>query len=368
MESNFNDNSNIIEQNLKHTKCKSCGGIMNYSPSKQLLKCLYCGHEEPFDISTDIETFSYEEFKDIINDSVNSEKKENVPEVECGQCGARVSFPNNISTMKCPFCGTSLVLDDEKNERLWKPQGILPFKIEQKECMNAYSKWLKGKWFAPSKLKKELAETSGFKGVYLPYWAYNADTSTSYIGERGDNRTETIVRNGKNEKIVTTDWHYVSGNVDLSFNNVLVAASDTIPLSVRSELNEWDLQNTLIYDNKFTCGFITELYKRDFIESIHNAKDYIEDEIESEIRNDIGGDKQKISSKNITYENIMFKLMLLPVWISSYKYKGKIYQLIINGRSGNVRGDYPKSTAKIILAILLVCIIIYTLYSLSSNG
>ena len=64
----------------------------------------------------------------------------------------------------------------------------------------------------------------------------------------------------------------------------------------------------------------------------------------------------------------MFKLMLLPVWISSYKYKGKIYQLIINGRSGNVRGDYPKSTAKIILAILLVCIIIYTLYSLSSNG
>ena len=31
------------------TKCKACGGVMQYSPAKENLKCLYCGYETELD-------------------------------------------------------------------------------------------------------------------------------------------------------------------------------------------------------------------------------------------------------------------------------------------------------------------------------
>jgi hypothetical protein len=337
MEMDFNsieNNTGIGDSDSVQSKCKNCGGVMRFSPSGGCLKCIYCGCEEALDTSAvKIETSSYEEWKAVkeSDDEKMLGETESVPEVRCNMCSAMVTFPNNVSTMKCPFCGTSLVLSDEKIEKFWKPQGILPFKIEQKECKLAYSKWLKGKWFAPGKLKKELAETSVFKGVYIPYWAYDADSYTEYVGERGNRYTETVERNGKNVRETRVEWTMAEGSVNVSFDNVLVAATDTIPVQVRAELNEWDLENSVVYSKEFTSGFVTELYKRDFVECIDVANEYMESEIESKIKRDIGGDLQRIRYKDISYNNVMFKLMLLPIWISSYNYKDKVYRLIVNG-------------------------------------
>jgi hypothetical protein len=80
--------------------------------------------------------------------------------------------------------------------------------------------------------------------------------------------------------------------------------------------------------------------------------------IRSTVRSDIGGDEQRITTMNTTYSDITFKHILLPIWISSYRYKGKVYRFLINGQTGEVQGERPYSALKIMLAVLLVIAVI----------
>lgn len=356
----------IKEEITGQTKCKSCGGIMRYSPSTETLKCIYCGNEEELDKTPiEIKAYDYEEWCN--SDNVEAkEETQTVSEVKCQQCGAVTQMPEHVNSAKCPFCGSSLVLDEAKMNRSWKPETILPFKVDDKQGKAAYKKWLSGKWFAPSKLTKNVADASTFQGVYMPYWAYDAKTGTDYTGERGIMRTRIVERDGKKIPETYTDWTYVTGYVDVNFDNVLVPASDTLPHSMSGSLRNWDLENCVAYRKEFVSGFVTELYKKDFVESHDEAKSIMENEIDREIRSDIGGTNQRINSKNTKYDDVKFKLLLLPIWISSFRYNDKVYQFVVNGRNGEVEGNYPKSIPKIILAVVAVIALIYLLYLLTA--
>jgi hypothetical protein len=51
----------------------------------------------------------------------------------------------------------------------------------------------------------------------------------------------------------------------------------------------------------------------------------------------------------------------MPVWIGSYRFAGKPYQIVVNGQSGEVEGDRPWSKWKIVLAVMLVLIVLLLL-------
>jgi hypothetical protein len=82
------------------------------------------------------------------------------------------------------------------------------------------------------------------------------------------------------------------------------------------------------------------------------------------IRKDIGGDQQMIHYTNTTYNDPTFKHILLPVWISAYRYNQKIYQFIINARTGEVQGERPYSKIKIALSIIGGLIVLLILFFL----
>ena len=352
-------------ENSMQVHCDACGGVMRYSPARQNLKCIYCGFEKELDKTPiKVEAFSYDEHKGQAAADKAAETKGTfeIKEIRCQQCGAVTTLPENVSSMKCPFCGTSLVLGDHHVKRTWKPGAMLPFKVEEKKGKIAYKNWLSGKWFAPSKLTKNVADPAAFKGVYMPYWAYDAHTHTSYMGARGTDYTRTVRRNGKDERVTETEWRNVSGAVSENFENLLVAATNTLPGSISNVLTNWDLENSVAYREEFVSGFITELYKKDFEECMPKAQEKMRRIIEDSIRQDIGGDHQRINSQQTDYEDVMFKLFLLPLWISSFTYNGKAYQFVVNGRTGQVTGDYPISALKVTLAVaaaILVFVLIY---------
>ena len=351
-------------------KCEACGGVMRYSPSRENLKCIYCGHEQELDKTPiEVPTYRFDEWCDNEEarmDAPESEATREVKEVKCKQCGAVTELPEHVSSQKCPFCGTTLVLDDSSSRRFWKPGAMLPFKVEEKDARIKYKKWLSGKFFAPNGLRKNVAATSGFRGIYLPYWGYDADTHSNYIGERGVDHTREVERNGKRTMVTETEWHRVHGHVDYPFSNVLVPGSKTVPPTFARALSNWDLDSSVAYRKEFVSGFVTELYQRDFIESGEKAKGRMSMLIDSVIRSDIGGDKQRVTHVETDYEDFMFKLFLLPVWISSFRYNGKIYQFVVNGRTGQVSGEYPTSLWKVLFTILGVVGAIALAYYLMS--
>jgi len=76
-------------------------------------------------------------------------------------------------------------------------------------------------------------------------------------------------------------------------------------------------------------------------------------EIRSTVRRDIGGDHQRVHSVRTQYSNVTFKHILLPIWLSAYRYRDKAYRFLINARTGEVQGERPWSWVKITAAVLV---------------
>jgi hypothetical protein len=99
------------------------------------------------------------------------------------------------------------------------------------------------------------------------------------------------------------------------------------------------------------------------------AKEFIKNRlraaIESNIRSRYNADHVRNFNGNTAYSNITYKYLMLPIWLSSFKYRDKTYQFVVNGQSGKVGGDYPVSGWRVALAILIAIAIIALLYMLT---
>lgn len=347
------------------TKCKSCGGIVHYSPKDENLKCLYCGLISELDKSAaEQKGNDFKHWKKLADEESNDGLME-ATEIKCRQCGATTTMPSNTSGAKCAFCSTPLILDEAHVKRFWQPEYLLPFKVTEKQSGENFRKWIGKKWFTPSKLKKYGVNTDSFKGVYLPFWTYDAKTHTLYVGERGEDR-KVQSRNSKGELVerTVTDWHKTSGTVELDFKDIVIPASESLPPTITNRLTNWDMMNSVSYQKEFLSGFVTEIYKRDFRDGVDDAKKKMKSVITDTIKADIGGDDQRIKTQSTQYNDLMFKLLLLPVWISAFNFEGKLYQFVVNGRTGQVIGEYPKDKMKIILVVAAVIAVITALFML----
>ena len=73
-----------------------------------------------------------------------------------------------------------------------------------------------------------------------------------------------------------------------------------------------------------------------------------------DVARDIGGDRQRVEDVDTRYDGISFKHILLPFWTAGFRFGGKTYQFVVNGRTGEVRGERPYSIVKIALAVAVV--------------
>jgi hypothetical protein len=62
-----------------------------------------------------------------------------------------------------------------------------------------------------------------------------------------------------------------------------------------------------------------------------------------------------------------FKHTLLPVWLLTYNYGSKTYQVAVNGSTGKITGEYPLSWIKIAIAIIIGLIILFFLINNGSH-
>jgi len=370
MEQEAQENSRD-ERSAMQIKCPGCGGAMVFSPKTQGLQCVYCGATKPLQMSrsereNDYEHWAFEKQNDKIYGVMGQPTEAAEPvKVKCEQCGGTVEIDATKSSAICPYCGTPLMLDKSQVKRFWQPDYLLPFAIDKKQCSELFQKWLNGKWFLPSKYKNGNVLEEKFRGVYYPYWAYGAYTSTNYEGKRGTKRTVTEKdSDGKLVKETVTEWDRVSGTVAREFKNVLVPASKSLPDDVVAQHKTWPVDDIVEYTPEFAAGFSTEVYTVDFTDGLDDAKAQMEEQIESDIRKDIGGDEQRITYKNVNYRKLVFKLILMPLWVSAFTINDKTYQFIINGRTGELHGDYPLDKLKVTLVVIAVILVIALLYYL----
>ena len=125
------------------------------------------------------------------------------------------------------------------------------------------------------------------------------------------------------------------------------------------ELRSWNTKELVPYQEEYITGFQAEAYQVDLETAFVAAKKSIDGKVEQLVRADIGGDHQRITSVNTQYSHLTFKHILLPMWVSAYLYGGKTYKFAVNGQTGEVQGESPKSGWKI---FFLVCGILIALF------
>ncbi len=346
---------------VKTFPCVDCGADLKFDPGSNSLKCPYCGAENNIESDEKIiieESDFHEQLKDLQSNANKADLIDKIT-VPCNTCGAKVSFNENKTAGECVFCGSHLVAQGESTKEI-KPKYILPFKVNVKEATDHFKTWLKKRWFAPNKLK-DFAKLDGLKGIYSPYWTYDSNTTTRYNGQRGtyyyttESYTETV--DGKTEtktkEVRHTRWNPVSGVVNNIFDDIIVASGGNLLEEYVDKLEPWDLENLVPYNEQFLSGFSVESYSINLEDGFLKAKNRMVPIISSSVKRDIGGDTQNIFSMNSNYNDIKFKHILLPVWISAYKYKDKVYQFMVNARTGEVHGKRPYSAIKIAIACII---------------
>jgi hypothetical protein len=152
-----------------------------------------------------------------------------------------------------------------------------------------------------------------------------------------------------------------------SFDDLLVLASRTLPPKYLERLEPWDLPAIVIYNDQYLSGFVSESYQVGLGEGFEQAKAMMQPTINQTIGHDIGGDHQRISSSQTDYQNITFKHLLLPVWISAYRYHEKPYRFLVNARTGEVQGERPWSAMKIVMLVVAIIAVILLIVMLSSH-
>ena len=361
------------DNNAKTFPCSNCGGDMKFSAAGGTLKCPYCGTENEIPTNDSLE-IKESDFMAVLDTLEHDCEQETIEAVACQSCGAEVAMEGNLAASCCPYCNTSIVSEKHSLKKI-KASYLLPFAVDHDSAVSNFQKWLKSRWFMPSETKT-MAVRDKLQGVYSPYWTYDAMTDTEYTGQRGTHYTvtenyTTTDSEGKTvqktRQVTKTRWTWVDGRVSRHFDDVLVIGSNKLPRKYTRKLEPWDLENLVEFDHSYLSGFLAETYSIGIKDGFLTAKELMIPEIENDIIDNIGGDEQKISSMNTDYSDIKFKHILLPLWISSFRYNDKIYNFLVNARTGEVQGERPWSWIKIAALVITVLIIITAIVLLAKK-
>ncbi|SDE43041.1 primosomal protein N' (replication factor Y) - superfamily II helicase [Limimaricola pyoseonensis] len=340
--------------------CPVCGSDLGYAPGTSELACRHCGHREAIAALDDPSATREIDFESARRGEVPVSQIEETRVAGCPSCGAQVEFAPGTHAMRCPYCDTSVVADTGTHRHI-KPRALLPFEIDEAQAKQALTRWLGSLWFAPNGLRDYARKGRRMNGIYVPFWTFDAATTTDYRGQRGDTYyvTRTVMKDGKPKQVSEPRirWRRVRGRVARFFDDVLVLGSRALPKAHTDALAPWDLDALTPYRPEYVAGFMAEGYRVELDEAFGEAREVMDRVIEADIRSDIGGDRQRIDARETQVSQVTFKHVLLPVWTAAYRYRGQSYAFVVNARSGKVRGERPYSKWKIAFAVLVALIV-----------
>lgn len=344
--------------------CVNCGAELKYKPGTTSITCEYCNHEEL--ISQELNNFEELELKPYLNEMGGQSHSEQVTMLLCKNCGANQHVQENYKSLDCVYCASPLIIEDAYKEDWILPGAVLPFQLDTKKSHHIFSNWVKGLWFAPNNLKKATLDIKNTKGLYLPYWTFDAQLYADYSGQRGTyyyvEVSYSTTVNGKSVRRTRrerrTRWTPTSGNISGFVDDTLVNASQQQKNRIPSKITNWSLDALQPFNSSFLAGFVTEKYTISLKDGHLSSIEEAEHIARSWARQDIGGDTQRVSHISMKLSQETFKHILLPVYINVYQYAGKQYNFFVNGQTGAISGKRPYSFWKIFFFVLLILITI----------
>lgn len=344
--------------------CPACGAQAVWTPAKKALICPYCSTESAAELQGDGTLVGESDLAEALR-ALPDEKRGWAAErktVKCQSCQAISVFDEKRVAQACDFCGSPALMNMDDLQSPIRPGSQLPFQISESTVRETIRQWYGSHFWARSDVGDK-ALTDTLHGIYLPYWTFDAHVECPWEAEAGYHYYTTDDKGNRQQH---TRWEYASGHVSQFHDDLLVPASKGVHASLLAELEPFPTTTALLpYDPGYLTGWVVEQYQIDLIEAAQNSRDRMNEIVRQECSNQVPGDTQRGLRIAPTFSAQTFKHTLLPVWLLTYTYGSKNYQVAVNGATGKIAGEYPLSWVKFTIAIILGLILLAILMQYS---
>ena len=245
-----------------------------------------------------------------------------------------------------------------------RPSSLLPFNVADTKVREDIRTWYGSHWFAPNKLGTK-ALTDTLRGLYLPYWTFDAQVHADWTADAGD---YYYVEDDKGNREQRVRWYPASGAVDNFFDDDLVPASRGVHGELLAGIAPFPTTDKILpYDPGYLSGWVVEQYQIDLKAAAAASHESMESQMNALCSKQVPGDTQRNLAVQTQYSGQTFKHVLLPIWLLTYTYGSKTYQVAVNGYTGRISGEYPISWVKVFFVTVLVLIGILILFSLGGS-
>ena len=330
-------------------ECPMCGGRTSFSPQSSRLTCEYCGYTqerespEPPDHAEQVLDF-------VLPTSQGHSWSSAQMRLECATCGAISVLPPGYKTAQCPYCGSNQLAEPAGQEELVDPHVIALMKLDKKQAMQIAKAWLRKGFLTPTELRQE-RKSLRLRPAYYSCWVFDGTVEARWTCE---------VAEGSGN---TKQWAQRSGVEASFFNDVLVTGVKQLPQRELESIEPFNLQEVEEFAPEYLAGWPTILYDRPLSNASLLAREKVLKGLRTQLYNRIefGWEKRNVNLGGGNWSGIIFKHILLPVWIGAYSFRGKKYRLFINGQTGKVSGQKPSDIMKLVLTVSAVVLTLFFL-------
>jgi predicted RNA-binding Zn-ribbon protein involved in translation (DUF1610 family) len=315
-------------------KCPTCASNIIYQPEVQGLLCRNCGNIYNPSTLEKMGSLGYSVEHDYTGDNDISEEDRKRHEIVCNSCGATMIADEHMMSTVCAFCGSPALIT-RRMTREFKPDYIVPFKIDRQTAANNMKQWLKTRKMTPAGFKSKSRLTK-MVPLYVPFWlldcAVNSDiygTGKKYTSDR------SLVFS-----VRTKASYYVKG--------VPFDASLKIANKLMEAIEPFDYGEMVKFDNRYLQGFYADKYDQRPTELMDRFIKRM-DRISQDLNDTVAAKYDEYEpnpEKDFTWmSELSIKYCLLPVWFMTVEFEGRTYQFAVNGQTGEASGQAPTSSA-----------------------
>jgi len=329
--------------------CPKCGAGLLYDARAKGLRCPFCGEARSVDGAGPVLEKDLEEA--LRAAAAAAAPPREARRVRCEACGAEVEIPPAEKAGRCPYCGSTRVLEEPAGPGRFPPESAIPFSVDRVAAEERFRTWMRSLWFRPNALRSRHA-LAEMRGVMVPYWTFDARADSDWTAMAGHPYTVPVPTSKGVRMETRIRWVPAAGSRSDLHDDLLVCASKGLDAALVRKIEPFELKGLAPFREEFLAGWSAECSAVDVAEAWKRAEERIRAEQVSRCAGDVPGSTHRDLRVSTRLSGKRYRHALLPVWVAAYRFRGKAWRFLVNGQTGEVQGEAPLSWVKIVLLVL----------------
>ena len=343
-----------MDNEVKNYKCPACGGPLHFDSDTGRMVCDYCDSVFAVDQIEELyggcgtetsenEQTSVNEPADNWQTVMNGEigEGEGLKAFNCPSCGAQLILDETAAAASCPYCDNPTIIPASISGTL-KPDLIIPFKLDKEAAKAALREHFKGKKLLPKLFSSE-NHLDEIKGIYVPFWLFDADARA----EASFSGTKVRTWSDREYDYTETRFYQLDRCGSVMFDDIPVDGSKKMADELMESIEPFDMSEAVEFQSAYLTGYYADRYDVSDKESIGRANERVKQSALALLKNTTGSYLTVTQTGGrVHIKNGKAKYALLPVWILNTTWHGEKYVFAMNGQTGKFVGNLPADNKK----------------------